>query len=78
MRKKTIDEQLIPNRVFRSVKRPITNPSRAHAYARITRVFVFLLSQVSQHLLEVVVFQVVIGRFKRVLTNALANPPQLY
>ena len=30
----------------------------------------------SQHLLEFVVFQVVIGGFKRVLTNALANPPQ--
>ena len=75
---KTIDELPIPNRVSRSVKRPINNPSRAHAYARITGVFAFLLSQVSQHLLKFVVFQVVMGCFKRVLTNALASPPQLY
>ena len=68
----------IKNRVHRKVKISTIPLSRAHAYARITGVFAFLLSQVSQHLLEFVVFQVVIGCFKRVLTNVLANPPQLY
>ena len=46
-RLKTINEPPIKNRVFRSVKIPIITPSRAHAYARITGVFAFLLSQVS-------------------------------
>ena len=48
-RQKTIYEPSIKNRVFRSVKIPTITPSRAHAYARITGVFAFLLSQVSHH-----------------------------
>ena len=46
-RQKTIYKPPIKNRVFRSVKIPIITPSRAYAYARTTRVFAFLLSQVS-------------------------------
>ena len=45
--KKTINEPPNKNRVFRSVKIPIITLSRAYAYARITGVFAFLLSQVS-------------------------------
>ena len=36
---------------------------RAHAYTRITRVFVFLLSQVSHGYLHHLVFQIVTGLF---------------
>ena len=46
---KTIDEPPIKNRVFRTVKKSTITPSRAHAYAHITGLFAFLLSQVSQH-----------------------------
>ena len=46
-RPKTISEPSIKNRIFRSVKIPTITPFRAHAYARITGVFAFLLSQVS-------------------------------
>ena len=45
---KTIDEPPIKNRVFRIVKKSTITLSRAHAYARISGVFDFLLSQVSQ------------------------------
>ena len=37
--------------VFRSVKTSTITSTRAHAYARITGLFAFLLSQVSQHTL---------------------------
>jgi len=68
----------LPILLFESANFSKNPSSRARVRARITGVFAFLLSQVSQHLLEFVVFQVVIGCFKRVLTNALANPSQLY
>ena len=47
-RKKTMGETELKNCVCGKVKIPIIIPSRAYAYARITGVFVFLLSQVSQ------------------------------
>ena len=50
-RQKTINEPPIKSSFFRSVKIPTITLSRAHAYARITGVFAFLLSQVSQQTL---------------------------
>ena len=51
MRKKLPINAPIKNKGLQSVKISTFTPTRAHAYARITGLFAFLLSQVSQHTL---------------------------
>ena len=55
---------------IRIVKTSITPFSRAHAYTRITGVFTFLLSQVSQDYLQYAINQISTVFFRHILTNA--------
>ncbi len=50
------------------VKEALSAPSRAHAYARITEVFAFLLSQVSQKFCKVLFYRCLCGVLMQFLT----------